>query len=141
MFWWESVLYLSRIFFIKYKFWNEDISGCRGYVACVIPFAFHGFIIFSLKKPVVDKCSWLQPLGFVQLGRSISNTFCFLLLWGHGTVVKEEVTGSSRGNSLLQKLQENATYKDPQVVWPFSGPVQSGSFIHRDCPLLSGHVC
>jgi hypothetical protein len=103
----NSVLYLSRIFFIKYKFWNEGISGCPGYMACVIPFAFHGFII--LKKAVVDKCSWLQPLGFVQLGRSISNKFCYLLLWGHGAVVKEEVTGSSRGNSHLQKLQENET--------------------------------
>ncbi|KAM0876286.1 hypothetical protein ACQ4PT_036257 [Festuca glaucescens] len=56
-----------------------------------------------------------------------------------GAVVKllpcdQEATGSSRGNSLLQKLQGKAAYNDPMWSDPSPDPAQSGSFMHRAAP-------
>ncbi|XP_047081556.1 uncharacterized protein LOC124692270 isoform X5 [Lolium rigidum] len=44
---------------------------------------------------------------------------------------KAEVTDSSCGNSLLQKLQGKAAYNDPMWSNPSPDPAQSGSFMHR----------
>jgi hypothetical protein len=46
----------------------------------------------------------------------------------------QEVTGSSCGNSLLQKLQGKAAYKDPKWSDPSPDPAQSGSFMQWGCP-------
>jgi hypothetical protein len=51
----------------------------------------------------------------------------------------QEVTGSSRGNSLLQNLQGKAAYKDPKWSDPSPDPTQSGSFMHRAAFFLLAH--
>jgi hypothetical protein len=43
----------------------------------------------------------------------------------------QEVTDSSCGNSLLQKLQGKAAFNDPMWSNPSPDPAQSGSFMHR----------
>jgi hypothetical protein len=48
----------------------------------------------------------------------------------------QEVTGSSRGNSLLQNLQGKDAYRNPKWVRPFPEPVQSGSFMHQAAPFF-----